>query len=298
MGKYSIKELEKITGVKAHTIRVWERRYSLLSPNRTDTNIRLYSDSEVKRLINISILNRNGLKISKLADLSDAEICEKILHLNSDIKLHQDVIENLISAMIDLDETKFVKIFSNSILHFGFENTITEVIFPFLNRVGILWQTSSINPAHEHFVSNLIRQKMLVAIDAVEPYIKPWSRRFLLYLPEGEYHELSLLFAYYILKKNNHQVVYLGQSVPYKDVLRITKIAKPDVIICSVVTAIESSRQFDYLKNLSRNINGSKVWFNSHSSFTDENRLNLPDNVTLIPNPEDLRQFILKLKYD
>lgn len=298
MGLYSIKELEKLSGIKAHTIRVWERRYSVLQPDRTDTNIRLYDDKELKRLINISILNRHGLKISKLVNLSDEEICDKIMHISSDSPRHSDVIESLISAMLDLDEAKFVKIYTNSLLKIGFENTIIEIVFPFLERVGLFWQTGKSNPAQEHFVSHLIRQKILVAIDAIEPFMKPWSRRFVLFLPEGELHELSLLFVYYLLKKHNHHVVYLGQTVPYDDILKIVNTFRPDILLCSVITSMREEEQKDFLKRLSSEARSPKIWFNTRADFGDDIDFELPSNVWLVNKPEQIRDQILKLKYD
>lgn len=298
MGLYSIKELERLSGIKAHTIRVWERRYSILCPDRTDTNIRLYDDKELKRIINISILNRNGLKISKLAKLSDEEIADKIMHISSESGEHDDIIEMLIGSMIDLDESRFGKVFSHSVLRIGFEKTIVQIVFPFLNRVGILWQSDTVSPAQEHFVSQLVRQKILVAIDAIEPFLKPWSKKFLLFLPEREWHELSLLFLQYILKKNNHHVVYLGQSVPFDDIVKIAETNNTDVLLYSVSTAQSAEEQQAYLERLSEQCPKAKIWLHTRTDFSENEMFLLPQNAWLVNNPDEIYQQIIRLKFE
>ncbi len=217
MAHYSIKDLEKLSGIKAHTLRIWEKRYQIVKPSRTDTNIRYYCDDDLKRILNISILNRHGLKISRIAGMTDAQLSEQVMHLAQATGDHESQIEQLTIAMIEMDEERFEKTLSKSIMTVGFEETVLTIIYPFFDKVGMLWQTGSINPAQEHFVSNLIRQKLLVAIDSQNYPHNPESRRFLLFLPEGELHELGLLFFHYILKKHGHQVIYLGQSVPFAD---------------------------------------------------------------------------------
>ena len=167
MASYSIKELENLSGIKAHTIRIWEKRYGVIKPARTDTNIRLYCDADLKRLLNIAILNRVGMRISDISKLTDMEMSDKVMNVSSDSGSAESNIENLIIAMVEMDEFKFDKILSRYIMHEGFENAVVRIIFPFFEKIGLLWQTGSINPAHEHFVSNLFRQKLMVAIDNI-----------------------------------------------------------------------------------------------------------------------------------
>ncbi|HYG20395.1 MAG TPA: MerR family transcriptional regulator, partial [Ohtaekwangia sp.] len=167
MGKYSIKELEQLSGIKAHTIRIWEKRHKLVKPSRTPTNIRFYSDADLKKIINVSLLNSQGMKISRIATLTPEEINQKVLALSettSDAAIHMD---QMVVTMIDLDEASFERVLSNLILRYGFEKSITDIVFPFLEKIGVLWQTQNITPAHEHFISNLIRQKIIVAIDSL-----------------------------------------------------------------------------------------------------------------------------------
>ena len=236
MGKYSIKELEKLSGIKAHTIRIWEKRYQIVIPQRTHTNIRYYSDDDLKKIINISLLNNNGVKISKIADLTAAGLIKKVNEL-SETKNDADIhIDQLIVAMIDLEEENFEKILTGLIRRYNFEKTITDIVYPFLEKIGILWQTGNITPAQEHFISNLIRQKIIVAIDSL-PLSSKASTRALLFLPEEELHELGLLFYYYVVKKAGFRTYYLGQMVPYKDLMAICQSHHPSIL----VTAITSS---------------------------------------------------------
>ncbi|MDX5348515.1 MAG: MerR family transcriptional regulator, partial [Hymenobacteraceae bacterium] len=183
MAHYSIKELEHLSGVKAHTIRIWEQRYNLLHPKRTETNIRYYTDADLKLLLNIALLNQRGFKISRIAKMSEQELRQEVLKLTDTADGYDAQISKMLLAMIELDEEQFDKIFSTVNLQLGFENNIQHVIYPFLERIGILWQTGSINPAHEHFISNLIRQKMVVAIDGQVKKSLPEKGKFLLFLP-------------------------------------------------------------------------------------------------------------------
>jgi len=162
---YSIKDLETLSGIKAHTLRIWEQRYQLLKPHRTNTNIRLYTNEDLRRILNVSLLNKSGTKISKIASLNDNELYEQVNKLTKESDNNADQIESLILSMIELDEERFEKIVNSCILRLGLIKTIDEILFTFLQKIGIMWQTGSINPAQEHFISNLIRQKIIVAID-------------------------------------------------------------------------------------------------------------------------------------
>ena len=170
MATYSIKDIEHLSGIKAHTLRIWEKRYNIIVPKRTQTNIRYYDDEDLKRLLNVSVLNRYGYKISSIANLHEKEIRNEILAITSKYGDLSAQIENLIVAMVDFDKAYFDKIFNKSIMSRGLEETMLKVIYPFFEKIGILWQTGNINPAQEHFISNLIRQKLIVAIDDLPEY--------------------------------------------------------------------------------------------------------------------------------
>ena len=237
MAVYSIKELEKLSGIKAHTIRIWEKRYSLIEPHRTNTNIRYYTDGELKKILNVAVLNRHGIKISSIAKLNDLELREEIIKVSTTSDSSDTLIDSMVLSMIDLDEYKLEAMIDKSINKIGFKSTVTDVLYPFLEKVGILWQSGDVYPVQEHFVSFLIRQKIIAATDRISNTFNPNGKKFLLLLPEGEWHEIALLFAQYLIKEANHEVIYLGQSVPYSDVLAIGASKKFDFILVSSSTS-------------------------------------------------------------
>lgn len=235
MAVYSIKDLEKLSGIKAHTIRIWERRYQVVQPMRSDTNIRKYTDDDLKRILNISILNQNGFKISKIAQLDNHQLKERVLDLCLDIRNTNVQIESLVVSMLELNEGKFNNVLTNSIIKRGFETSVEEILFPFLDRIGILWQAGTISPAQEHFISNLIRQKIIVAIDN-EMGNKNTEKQITFFLEENELHEIGLLFYSLIARKAGFGVVYLGISVPFSDLKLINKIQKADAFFTSFIS--------------------------------------------------------------
>ncbi len=211
MAEYKIKDLENLTGIKSHTIRIWEKRYSILSPDRTDTKIRTYSDDELTHLLTVSMLNRNGIKISKIAKLEQEDM-NKLLW---DIKVNKEPeysMDKLILALVSLDEELFKGTMNYLIDKYGLEKTFVNHLIPFLDRIGIMWLIGTINPSQEHFMSNLIRQKIISEIDK-QPIPKEDSKSILMYLPEHEWHEISLLFYQFLLRAKGVHTSYLGQSL-------------------------------------------------------------------------------------
>lgn len=236
MGKYSIKELEKLSGIKAHTIRIWEKRHNIIEPQRTATNIRFYTDVDLKRIINVSLLNSHGFKISKIADMSAEDVIQKVQEISEQKNDALIPIDQLVIAMVDLNEEQFERIISQYTQKFGLDRAITEVVYPFLDKIGVLWQTGEITPAHEHFISNLIRQRLIVSIAAL-PIPTSSLKRAILFLPEGELHELGLLFLHFIIRKHGYKTYYLGQSVPYDDLKKVYEVHKPHLLITSFTSA-------------------------------------------------------------
>ncbi|GGZ71927.1 MerR family transcriptional regulator [Algibacter mikhailovii] len=212
---FSIKDLENLTGIKAHTIRIWEKRYNLLSPNRSDTNIRNYSLVSFQKLLNISYLNNNGLKISKIAQLKEEEIPIKVREIASRAKIEDHSINALKLAMINFDQVLFYSTYNNLLESKTFSEIFYDVFLPLLNEIGLLWQTDTITPAHEHFLSIHIKQKLLINIERLqllEP--KPKSKTFVLFLPDNEIHDIGLLFINYQLRSKGYHTIFLGESVP------------------------------------------------------------------------------------
>lgn len=212
---FSIKDLENLTGIKAHTIRIWEKRYSLLNPERSDTNIRNYSLNSFQKLLNISYLNNNGVKISKIARLKEEEIPVKVREIASRSRIEDHAINALKMAMINFDQVLFYSTYNNLLENKSFSEIFYSVFLPLLNEIGLLWQTNTITPAHEHFLSVHIKQKILLnteRLQLLEP--KPVSKTFVLFLPDKEIHDIGLLFINYQLRSKGYHTIFLGESVP------------------------------------------------------------------------------------
>jgi len=227
MNEFTIKDLENLSGIKAHTIRVWEQRYTFLKPQRTQTNIRFYNTDELKSILNISLLHKYGYRISHIDKMNEEEVREKIISLTFGQAQQERIVNELIQHMVDLDMDRFECVVDNYIMTRGIDKTITQIIFPFLDRIGILWVTNHINPAQEHLVSNIIRQKLIVGIEGVVSHMTA-NKTILLFLPEGEHHELGLLYVSYLLKTRGIRVIYLGANIPVEDLEFIIKIKRPD----------------------------------------------------------------------
>ena len=290
MAVYSIKELEKLSGIKAHTIRIWEKRYGLIEPHRTNTNIRYYTDGELKKILNVAVLNRHGIKISSIAKLNDLELKEEILRASDTSDSSDTFIDSMVLSMIDLDEYKLEAMIDKSINKIGFRSTVTDVLYPFLDKVGILWQSGDVYPAQEHFVSFLIRQKIIAATDLISNTFNPKGKKFLLLLPEGEWHEIALLFAQYLIKEANHEVIYLGQSVPYSDVLAIGSSKRLDYILFSSSICHTGFELGRYLEDLGGAFPDKKVLYCAKNS--GELSEGSPKNLVHLQQIIDLSDFL------
>lgn len=244
---FSIKELETISGIKAHTIRIWEQRYNFLKPERTATNIRTYSNEELKTLLTVALLNKHGYKISRIDEMDPEQRRNTLLQLDEAHARTEYLVNELIGFMVDLRAQEFELILNDYIREYGMEATVTTLIFSFLEKVGILWQTDRINPAQEHIVSNLIRQKIICGIENL-PYPERKEPLFLLFLPEDEFHEMGLLFVYFLLRKKSIPVIYLGANVPVKDVGYIVDIKNPDYLYMHL-TSLPRQVKFEKLLN-------------------------------------------------
>ena len=222
--EFSIKDLENLSGVKAHTIRVWEQRYSLLSPTRSATNIRTYSGNDLKKLLNVALLLDRGLKISKIAAMAPAQILEAVQGGPSahDEGGEQLAKQRLKVAMMTYDEALFRKTLDECSDRLGFATTVLNVCLPFLAEVGVLWLTDSICPAHEHFMSNLLRQMLFAQVHKAQvPETTDEHEVFVLYLPEREIHDISLLFVHQLCREHGLRSIFLGQSVPFDDLVAV-----------------------------------------------------------------------------
>jgi len=293
MAVYSIKELEKLSGIKAHTIRIWEKRYGLIEPHRTNTNIRYYTDEELKKILNVAVLNRQGIKISNIARLSDLELKEEIIRVSSSAHSASVLVDAMIISLIDMDEYKLEALIDKSISKNGMASTVVDVLYPFLYKLGILWLSGDVYPAQEHFATYLIRQKIIGATDRLNNTFNPKGKKFLLILPEGEWHEIPLLFAQFLIKEANHEVLYLGQSVPYRDVLTLGAVKHFDYIVISSTTTQPEFNMSVYLKDLGGAFPDKKIL--CFSSFLSEKLSGLSKNHIPLRYIEDLTNFLANL---
>jgi MerR family transcriptional regulator, light-induced transcriptional regulator len=286
MSKYSIKDLEQLSGIKAHTLRIWEQRFNFITPERTDTNIRFYNDRDLRLVLNISLLKDHGYKISEIAQMKYDELNDEVLSLSEKQINYPDQIQALTVAMIEIDEDAFDKIMNANIKQFGFESTMINIIYPFLVKIGTLWLTGSVGPSQEHFMTQLIRQKITVAIDIMPRNPKPDAKKFVLYTPEGEYHDIGLLFAYFILKSRNQKVFYFGQSLPFGDLEFIVNRHDPDFIFTAITSLPSHADVQRYISKVA--INYPKVELLLTGMQVIGQGLKLESNIQIVNKVQDL----------
>lgn len=285
---YSIRDLEVLSGIKSHTIRIWEQRYALLEPKRTDTNIRYYNDEDLCYLLQVALLNDNGLRISKIAEMNNEEINDSYTSLILNNSTPDPQINGLVSSMIDLDERLFNEIFDKNVQEIGLQNTIVNIIYPFLNRIGMLWITNKIKPIQEHFVLNLIRQKIVAAIDGL-PLPNANSSKCLLFTPEKEYHEIGLLLSQFILKQAGYNVYYAGVNVPVSNIEIINSKINFDFSIVLMTIFPAKNKLQGYVKNISHALRGTKLFMCGYQArFVAK----VPDNVKVWQEIDNLVDFI------
>jgi len=293
MRPYQINDLERLTGIKAHTIRIWEKRYSLIKPLRTATNRRFYSDDEVKKLLNISTLLSQGHKISKIAAYNDNEVSTLIQEgskSKADSSQYEAYINNLIKSMITFDEYAFEKIFTDLIDKYGFYTTMIRVIYPFLHKVGVLWSVDESEAAQEHFATAIIRKKLMTATDKLEPVEKSESK-FLLFLPEGEWHDTGLLFANYILRSKGHSTIYLGQNLQFSSLEKVVPVVKPDYLLLFYVAARPKEEIDAQILSMAELYKESKILVAGSSYLLGEQKPTLP-NIAYITDVAGLHEII------
>jgi len=285
--QYSIRDLENMSGIKAHTLRIWEQRYNFINPKRTETNIRYYNGNDLKLILKVALLNQNGYKISKIAKMSEELMATTIISMQSIPENINFQITSLTTAMVDLEEDKFEKIVNNSISHNGFEFTMINLIYPFLQKIGILWLSNSINPAQEHFISNLVRQKLIIGIEQLKyKKINEAKPHYLLFLPEGELHELGLLFAHYILKAREYRVTYLGASVPTKDATMVAKLKSIDIAFLIMTSFPKKRKMQEFVSTLSEQMGDFKVM--ATGSLAQKIDFPLPENFKILSSVQGL----------
>ncbi|MEZ4891445.1 MAG: MerR family transcriptional regulator [Saprospiraceae bacterium] len=296
MATYSIRDLEKLTGIKAHTIRVWEQRYNLITPMRTETNIRYYTDENLKLLNNIALLYRHGLKISKLAQMSPddieakgAQICRKKNNTNSHI-------EAITLAALDMDEKAFEDVFFKYVSEHGFEDTMMHLLYPFLDKLRVLWLTSNINLAQEKFICQLIRQKLMCYIDQLPRVaMKSSQENILLFSPEGAVQDFSLLFLQYLIRSRQIQSIYLGSSLVISDLAAAVELLKPDYVMTVIEDPIPRQSVQAYIDEMAACVGDSKMLLTGSQVFVGP--LNLPSNAKTFNGMQETIDFLDMLPF-
>lgn len=292
MNAFTIKDLENLSGIKAHTIRIWEQRYSFLRPQRTDTNIRYYNNDELKTILNVALLNKYGFKISHIDKMNQVEIKDRILSLSQIQAQQERIINEMIQCMVDLNIEEFEATLDNYIMARGIERSITQIIFPFLEKIGILWSTNHVNPAQEHIVTNIIRQKLIVGIESINTHMQV-NKTILLFLPESEHHELGLLFISYLLRSRGVKVLYLGSNVPVNDVEYVLRIKKPDFIYTHLTSMGHNFNFEKFLNQLANKIKTTPIVVSG--LVTQQYRKTPPQGIHLKKSLSEVMEYIATL---
>jgi len=291
MESYAINDVERLTGIKAHTLRIWEKRYHKLIPHRTTTNIRYYDDEQVKKLLNIATLQEHGYKISHLMAMEDSEMNRAVAAIKDKETTDTNAtlyVNELSSAMISFNEVKFENLCATIITRYGMFDAMLKVIYPFLYHTGLLWSTSNIMPAQEHFASQLIRRKLAAAIDRL-PFPAPGKKKFLLFLSPGHWHDIGLLFADYIIRNEGHQTLYLGQSLPLANLRATIEKTQPDLLLTFMVPMADSNDILMQLMALARAYSGQMLFICSKGQQLPQGDL---PNVKLLEHPDQLFAYL------
>jgi DNA-binding transcriptional MerR regulator len=288
---FSIRELEALSGIKAHTIRIWEHRYNFLKPSRTDTNIRTYNNDELKTLLTVALLNKYGYRISKIDEMQPEQRLDAVMSLAVPDALEEHSINQLLGFMVDLKSSEFEQALNEHIERRGLQATITGIIFQFLEKVGILWQTNKLLPVQEHIVSNIIRQKIITAIDKLG-FVKKSHPVYALFLPEGEHHELGLLYIYYLLRKNDVPVIYLGANVPLKDINYLVQLKQPHFLYMHLTIMPRQHSLQKLLATLSPALPNGKILVSG--SAIENYRQSIPSNVSFFKSLHETVAYITR----
>lgn len=292
---FSIKDLENLSGIKAHTIRIWEKRYDLLGPMRTDTNIRLYDIKNLQKLLNVVLLTNFGYKISKISKLDQEEIEKFVLKIQTDKTVNNHVLSQFKMAMLNFDQSLFVKTYNDLLSKKDFSAIFFETFIPLLEEIGILWTTNTITPAHEHFISHLIKQKILIEIEKYQIQQKPISdETFVLYLPFNEIHDLGLLFLHHEIITKGHHSVYLGRSLPIENLIDLNNHFKKITYITYLTVEPSEDEVENYINEFNSTIlndNSNELLIFGRKAQTINNE-KLPKRIKSIENIQDFLSII------
>jgi DNA-binding transcriptional MerR regulator len=291
---FSIKDLENLTGIKAHTIRIWEKRYNVLEPMRTDTNIRLYDLAGLQKILNITLLHNHGYKISKISKLSDERIPELVNEIISDKSAKSHAISSFKMAMMNFDHTLFFKTYNDLLSEKTFREVFYEVFIPLIQELGFLWQTDTITPAHEHFLSYLIKQKLLTNTEIVQTKQPTKTNKvFVLYLPMNEIHELGLMYLNYEILSLGYKTIYLGESVPVESLKFMQKSFDNITYICYTTVEPDKNEINEYIQKLYKEVldESSNLWLIGRM-IENIDRKQLNDSTSMFNSINELIDYI------
>ena len=288
MTHYSIKDLEYLSGIKAHTIRIWEKRYKLLDPDRSETNIRSYSNDDVRRILNVAMLVKNGYKISNVAVFDELKLQTEVLRQNKNLLDPEKNIDTLLLHTVNMDTMELEQYLVRIIQKNGFSKAMENVIFPFFERIGVLWHAGSIYVTHEHFVSNLIRNRLIIEASKYDNSLS--ERTMLFFLREDEMHELGLLYFNLLAAENGFRCIYLGQNLPLGDLFNLLQSTEFDFICTTFIHAIEKPELEQYLIDLSTVFNKNKILIAGRQIAI--HKPTLPSNVVVIKNNNDFMKKV------
>ena len=289
MNVFSISDMESLSGIKAHTLRIWEHRYKILIPKRKASSHRTYDNEDLKSILRITYLYNKGYKISKIAALTPEQISKLTLQLQPGSDNFDIFINQLTEASLDFDQVKFEKILHNLVLHIGFEKSIMKVLFPLMNRIGILWMVNDVSPAQEHFASDLIMKKIITAIDGLEKsHVKTQGANVLLFTPEKEFHEIPILMMHYLLRKNGISTTYVGSNSSVDTIADYVQARPVTHLYFHVITYLVHTNLGDYLKQLRLRFPEKKIVY-SGAMMAD-----LPDTppgIRYLSSAEEMNSF-------
>lgn len=294
--EFTIKDLENFSGIKAHTIRIWEKRYNLFEPQRTESNIRYYNIDNLKKLLNVTLLYNNGLKISKIADLSKIKMEIKVKEVIFKEGFESSALNSFKLAMLNFDEPLFNKTYNSLISHSSFRSIFTKIFLPFLNEVGVLWMVDTITPAHEHFITNLIKQKLYLNIEKLQLLEADIvSEKYVLFLPLNEIHELGLLYLHFELLLHGKHSIYLGQSVPVDNLKDLQNVYK-DICFVTYLTVepskISTEEYLNEVFNAVLKNTSHKLWVTGYKLRQIEDNSQIPAQISLFPSPHELLNIL------
>jgi methanogenic corrinoid protein MtbC1 len=286
--RYSIKDLELLSGIKAHTIRIWEKRYNLLKPDRTSTNIRYYDDEDLRRLINVALLVKNNFKISKIAAWEPEKISNEVISLDKTKVSETGWIDKLVISLLKFNETEFVELINRIISLYGYEEAFLSVFFPFLEKIGTYWLAGTVFPAQERFASNVLRQKLINKIN--NNSFDKNRKTVLCFLHEKEQHELSLLFYATIMRNSGYNIIYLGTQIPFTDLGKIATTARIDIVFTAFINAISEDTLRTYIKDVAKLFPSARLFATGYQ--LQKLGKSSPGYVTIIRNLNDLRKSL------